>query len=230
VNSTMTRPDPLTLGLGVCSLAVGIVASVADLAPLGAVAGVLGMAAGAAHLIVGQPSRPLGSHVAAPTAASSFAPPVGVPAGALKDPLTGLFGDSYFNVVVEARVSAARRHLRPVAVVLFDVFDATGQRVDAQSVAAAIKETLREADTACRLDDGRFAFVLEDTPEDGAIWTVERLRRKLSANASEQTRWAGIACYPAHAFSATEALSKAETAFAAAREWKQDRIEVARPD
>jgi diguanylate cyclase (GGDEF)-like protein len=226
----MTRPDPLSLGLGFCSVASGAVAALGDIAPLGAVAGALGLAA------VFAPGLKRTAVPAAAAAVSSvkpsLAPPVSVPPGSLKDPVTGLFGDSYFAVVVEARVSAARRHLRPVAVVLFDVFDARSQRVDAGSVAVAIKETLREADTACRLNDGRFAFVLEDTPEDGAIWTVERLRRKLSASAgaAEQTRWAGISCYPAHAFSATEALTKAEQAFSAAREWKQDRIEVARPD
>ena len=96
----------------------------------------------------------------------------------------------------------------------------------------AIRTTLREADTACRLADGRFGFVLEDTPEDGAIWTVERLRRALSdANGNErdavQTRWAGIACYPAHAFSASETFAKAQAAFEAAKDWPQDRIEVA---
>jgi diguanylate cyclase (GGDEF)-like protein len=227
----MTRPDPISLGLGVCSLAAGAVAAFGDIAPLGAAAGVLGLAAAFAPTLK-RSITPMAAPLAVSNAKTSLAPPISVPAGALKDPVTGLFGDSYFAVVVEARVSAARRHLRPVAVVLFDVFDGHGQRVDAAMVASAIKETLREADTACRLNDGRFAFVLEDTPEDGAIWTVERLRRKLSTTigATEQTRWAGISCYPAHAFSATEALTKAEQAFSAAREWKQDRIEVARPD
>ena len=105
-------------------------------------------------------------------------------------------------------------------------------RVAPEPVVQAIRTTLREADTACRLADGRFGFVLEDTPEDGAIWTVERLRRALTdANGSErdgvQTRWAGIACYPAHAFSASETLAKAQAAFEAAKDWPQDRIEVA---
>ncbi|MCK7470616.1 MAG: GGDEF domain-containing protein [Desulfomicrobium escambiense] len=40
-------------------------------------------------------------------------------------------------------------------------------------MAEAIRETLREADIACRLDDGTFAVILEDTPENGAVWTVE---------------------------------------------------------
>ena len=136
----------------------------------------------------------------------------------ITDP-TGLFSEDYFHIVVETRVSAARRHLRPVAIVLFDVMQGvrsgTPTRVAPEPVVQAIRTTLREADTACRLADGRFGFVLEDTPEDGAIWTVERLRRGASdTNETErdavQTRWAGIACYPAHAFSASETLAKAQ--------------------
>ncbi len=153
----------------------------------------------------------------------------------ITDP-TGLFSEDYFKIAVETRVSAARRHLRPVAIVLFDVMQGVRSgsptRVAPEPVVQAIRTTLREADTACRLADGRFGFVLEDTPEDGAIWTVERLRRALTdANGSErdgvQTRWAGIACYPAHAFSASETLAKAQAAFEAAKDWPQDRIEVA---
>ncbi len=153
----------------------------------------------------------------------------------ITDP-TGLFSEDYFKIAVETRVSAARRHLRPVAIVLFDVVQGvrsgTPTRVAPEPVVQAIRTTLREADTACRLADGRFGFVLEDTPEDGAIWTVERLRRALTdGNEAErdavQTRWAGIACYPAHAFSASETLAKAQAAFEAAKDWPQDRIEVA---
>src|SRR5581483_4356206 len=41
--------------------------------------------------------------------------------GALTDPDTGLFNEQFFRVTLETRVSAARRHLRPVAVVLVQV-------------------------------------------------------------------------------------------------------------
>jgi diguanylate cyclase (GGDEF)-like protein len=153
-----------------------------------------------------------------------------------QDGTTGLFNEAYFRVAVETRITAARRQLRPVAVVILEVRDGNGddhQPADALAVATVVRRTLRDADTACRLEDGRVAMVLEDTPEDGAIWAVERLRRALNATAATgktQMRWAGIACYPAHAFDAKEALAKAERAFLLAREWKQDRIEVAAVD
>lgn len=149
----------------------------------------------------------------------------------LTDDDTGLFSEEYFSVALDARLSAARRHLRPVAVVLIDVVeglaDGTPHAGNPRMVADSISTTIRDADTACRMADGRFGLVLEDTPENGAIWTVERIRRHLAGVSTGLTLWAGVACYPAHAFDAGEILAQAETALTAAREWRQDRIEVA---
>lgn len=150
---------------------------------------------------------------------------------ALTDTSTGLFSESFFNVAIESRIAAARRHLRPVAVVLLEVVeglpDTDPFEADAELVAEAVRITLREADTACRLRNGYFALLLEDTPENGAIWTVERIRRQILTSRSGFTLWAGVACYPAHAFGVNEIMDAAETALESAREWRQDRIEVA---
>jgi diguanylate cyclase (GGDEF)-like protein len=97
-------------------------------------------------------------------------------------------------------------------------------------VAGALRETLRESDTATRLRDGRFAVVLEDTPENGAIWTIERLRRCLAEEDPDLTMWAGVACYPAHAFDVPAIIQQADAALVSAHEWHQDRIEVATAD
>lgn len=150
---------------------------------------------------------------------------------ALMDRTTGLFSENFFRVALESRIAAARRHLRPIAVVLLEVVEGlpTGdpRPVDAKMVSTVIKATLREADTACRLRSGYFALLLEDTPENGAIWTVERMRRQLAEAHAGLTVWAGVACYPAHAFTPDEILTASERALVAAREWRQDRIEVA---
>jgi len=148
----------------------------------------------------------------------------------LADPDTGLLGERYFVVTLEARVAAARRHLRPLALVLVEaVTDAAGSAnaVDAMLAADVIRETLRDADTLCRLHSGRFAILLEDTPENGAIWTVERIRRRLGEQVDGVTVWAGIACYPANGLDGPEVLDRATEALGQAREWRQDRTEVA---
>jgi two-component system cell cycle response regulator len=149
----------------------------------------------------------------------------------ITDSVTGLFSEDYFRIAVDTRIAAARRHLRPVGVVLLEVIEglrtATPQAAPPVLVSETINDTLREADTACRLLDGRFALVLEDTSENGAIWTVERIRRNLVEAQEGLTLRAGIACYPAHAFGSTELLQRASDALIAARDWNQDRIEVA---
>ena len=78
--------------------------------------------------------------------------------------------------------------------------------------------------------DGSFALILEDTPENGAVWTVERIRRNLTSRHGHHTLWAGVACYPAHAFDVPAIIQQADAALDAAREWHQDRIEVATAD
>lgn len=150
---------------------------------------------------------------------------------ALTDNATGLFSEGYFTVALEARIAAARRNLKPVAVVLMEVIEGLQsgrpQPADPSHVARHITETIREADTACRLMDGGYALVLEDTSETGAIWTVERVRRRLAEAEPGLTVWAGVACYPAHGFTTDEILDRADLALDMAREWRQDRIEVA---
>lgn len=149
----------------------------------------------------------------------------------LSDPETNLFSEAYFRVALDARIASARRHLRPVAVALMEVVEGAStpspRPADAIKVTGSIRQTLRDADTACRMSDGCFALILEDTPENGAVWTVERIRRNLTSRHGHHTLWAGVACYPAHAFSTDELLDQASMALEAAREWKQDRIEIA---
>jgi GGDEF domain-containing protein len=145
------------------------------------------------------------------------------------DPETGLLGEAYFTLTLDSRVAAAKRHLRPVAVVLVEVADPDGGVVDVPGVAALLMGTLRAADIACRLDGSGccFGILLEDTPENGAVWSVERFRRAMAGAGGGTILRAGIACYPAHAFDADELRSRAADALDAARQWRQDRIEVA---
>ena len=148
----------------------------------------------------------------------------------LADPDTGLLGERYFVVTLEARAAAARRHLRPLALIILEAVHGPNEAslaVDANIAAEVVRETLRDADTLCRLHNGRYAILLEDTPENGAIWTVERIRRRLGEQLDDVTVWAGIACYPANGFDGPEVLDRARDALDQAREWRQDRTEVA---
>lgn len=146
------------------------------------------------------------------------------------DPETGVFTQVFFDASLGKRISAARRGLRPLTVAMVEVVEHVGlpdvRQTAPKPVADILVETLREADTVARMDDGVFAVLLEDTPENGAIWTLERIRRRISEDLKGCTLRAGMSCYPAYAFDAAQLVEQSLGALEAAREWRQDRIEV----
>jgi hypothetical protein len=149
----------------------------------------------------------------------------------LLDPVTQLYAEPFFLATTSWRLGACRRVLRPLAVTLFEVVDGLPKGPvlpsEPKVVAAMLRQTLRASDVGARLYDGTYGLLLEDTPEDGAVWAVERVRRALDAKPGTRVLRAGIACYPGQALTAVEMLDAAHRALAAARQWPQDRIEVA---
>ena len=149
----------------------------------------------------------------------------------LLDPSSGLYSQPFFLAALSWRVIACRRVLRPLAFAQLEVVDGLpdGPPVpsDPRVVTAMIRATLRSSDVAARLSDGTYALMFEDTPEDGAVWAVERLRRALATRPGGRVLRAGVACYPGHALTPTDIVLAAQAAFGTAREWPRDRIEVA---
>ncbi|HTK16135.1 MAG TPA: GGDEF domain-containing protein [Acidimicrobiia bacterium] len=150
------------------------------------------------------------------------------------DPATGLYDERYFAVLVQQQVAAARRSLRPVSVVIFEI-DSMGES-DAETrqqalgvVGDVVRRTLRESDAACRLGDLMVGAILEDTPEAGAVWAAERVRGTLLASpiGDALTLSAGVACYPTHALGAAELVHQASVALDEARSRGRDRVELA---
>ncbi len=148
----------------------------------------------------------------------------------ITDAATGVFSQVFFDASLEKRVAASRRGLRPLSVAVIDVdinvADAGGVPANPVPVAGAMIEVFRDADTVARAEDGRFLVLLEDTPENGAVWCLERLRRRISETLPGHTTRAGLSCYPAYGFSGEQLMAQARTALDLAREWPQDRIEV----
>ena len=150
------------------------------------------------------------------------------------DPATGLYDERYFAVLVQQQVAAARRSLRPVSVVIFEVdamqTEDDGRRDQALGVVGdVVRRTLRESDSACRLGDVMVGAILEDTPEAGAVWAAERVRATLltSPVGDALTLSAGVACYPTHALGAAELVQQAGRALEEARARGRDRVEMA---
>ncbi len=181
-----------------------------DVATLGLVAGVAALSTAGLAMTLVQPE----------TETAADESPID-----LRDDSTGLWGPAAFDLTVTTRIAAGRRHLRPISVAVFDVVDPDDAIEDVMG--DVVRSTLRDADLAFRLSSQRFALVLEDTPETGAVWAVERVRRALGDCAPTALLWAGIACYPAHGTEPRSVRRCAETALSHAREWPQARIEVA---
>jgi diguanylate cyclase (GGDEF)-like protein len=150
------------------------------------------------------------------------------------DAATGLYDEKYFAVLVQQQVAAARRSLRPISVIIFEI-DSLGEadkdtRLQALGVVGdVVRRTLRESDAACRLGDLMVGAILEDTPEAGAVWAAERVRGTLLASpvGDALTLSAGVACYPTHALGAAELVHQASRALDEARARGRDRVELA---
>ena len=150
----------------------------------------------------------------------------GLPVTDLRDPRSGLLTEAYFDVAVPERVAMARRGLRPLSLVLVRC---SGAPLRSPESAALVRACLRASDTACQRGRDELGLVLEDTPEDGAVWTAERLRRDLEGTGEDVAVWAGIATYPAHSLDAAGLVAAAAEALEDAARWPGSRIEVARP-
>lgn len=165
--------------------------------------------------------------VAPVAAATGAAPPS---ADAIVDQESGLFSEVFFEASLVKRVSAARRGLRPLSVAVLDVWVDFGSLESRQApvppVAEILIEVFREADTIARTPEGLYLVLLEDTPENGAVWSLERLRRRVSESLANHTTWAGVSCYPAYGFDAEQLVAQAHQALELAKEWPQDRVEV----
>jgi diguanylate cyclase (GGDEF)-like protein len=140
------------------------------------------------------------------------------------DPVSGLLRERYVAVLIQQRVAMARRKLTPFSVVVMELDglrDADRGVVDdaMRTLGGVVRETLREADSACRVGEVVVIAALDDTSENGACMAVERIQSRLRAagTGSAFTVSAGIACYPTHALEAPGLVACAGDALLAAR-------------
>jgi diguanylate cyclase (GGDEF)-like protein len=253
----------VAVSAGIAALGAGVVGVAADSAVLGVVAGAAGVMAATAGVALGARARQSEDRLASAEeeirrvkreltsinaalaeeanrrVAEDELGPLEAPAAGPKnehafDAATGLYDERYFAVLVQQQVAAARRSLRPVSVVVFEI-DGMGQaeqETQAQAlgvVGEVLRRTLRESDSACRLGDLMVGAILEDTAEAGAVWAAERVRGTLLSSpvGDSLTLSAGVACYPSHALGATELVQQAARALDEARSRGRDRVELA---
>jgi diguanylate cyclase (GGDEF)-like protein len=208
---------------GLAGLAFGVTAALLASPALAVAAAACALGAGGASLVMLERV-----HSAERTAAEAMvraAEPEPLPEAAapLLDGDTGLPDSRFFELALEGRMAAARRHLWPVTVVLLDVqfhdgvVDADSRAGALQAFASLLRQTLREADIACRIGPSTIGLVLEDTAEEGGVWTAQRLQIALAKDVTRVRRLAaGVASYPSHGLRTDEVLVRAEAALSRA--------------
>ena len=214
------RDALLGLLAGLAGLAFGVAAAVTDIAGLAIGAAACALVAAGASVVLVRRVHDAQRELAGATALMKLVDmpaPAREEARALVDPETSLPDRHFFELAVDGRVAAARRHLWPVAVVLLEIglddLEARHRRDATVAFSGIMRRTLREADVACRLGPTTFGLVLEDTSEEGGVWTAERLQIALARDPARiKTLAAGVASYPTHGLRSEEVLVRAREA------------------
>ncbi len=130
----------------------------------------------------------------------------------ITDPLTGLFNARYMRKWLEQTFASAKRHIRPISVMLIDMDNLkwindcyghlTGDKAIKQ-IATVLKNSVRDSDLVARYGGDEFLIALPDTPADKLPVLANRILHDLNASpifsAKEQITLScslGSATYP----------------------------------
>ncbi len=222
----MDRRGWLGLLVGLAGMAAAVAAELLMAPALGLLGGVAALAAAALVLSLVRQleetkavSARLAMALAEHEPSTAFGRTPGTPGAAtLLDSETGLPDEWFFELVLEGRVAAARRQLHPLTVVLLEIehgpepADAAGGSV-LNSFVGLLRRTLRDADIACRTGPFTFGLILERTPEEGGVWTAERIQLGLVNAALPVNRVAAaVATYPTHGLTVEDVMRRARDA------------------
>src|SRR3954447_25527019 len=159
------------------------------------------------------------------------------------DPLTGLMNRRAFEEMFEIELTRARRHGRPLSVLIGDVdsFHKLNDELGSEAgdaVLALIARDLgkwkRRSDLAARTGGEEFALLLPETDERGAFLVAERLRRAVARRLLDHgvplSMSFGLATHPSHGDTAEEVVRSADHALSAAKELGKDRTVIYSPE
>lgn len=147
-----------------------------------------------------------------------------------RDPVTGLHGAAQMRHRLAQLIECARRYGHPFSLVLLDFegpVSANGQAEEGREpavlpiVATALRESIRLADEAYRLDDDELCVLAPDQLTGGAVKMARRLARMLveleASGGLKITVSAGVASCPEHGNQPEQLLREADTAMWRAR-------------
>lgn len=134
----------------------------------------------------------------------------------LRDPLTGLFHQQYFEAALEREIHRMERRGMPLGLILMEVdgwqelrqaHGAETAEALLRGIADVLRRRVRGGDVACRYEDGELALILPEAPLEGVKTRAEHLRqsvREIPAPAP-LTLSLGVAAFPDNGLS-SEAL------------------------
>lgn len=106
------------------------------------------------------------------------------------DPLTGIFNQQYFHVVLAQEIQRARRHKKEFGLLMLDLRDFRKINSDfgleagdtlLREVADTLKAALRTNDVLCRYFGDRFVLLLPEINAEGLNAVQDKLRRSVNS-------------------------------------------------
>ncbi len=144
------------------------------------------------------------------------------------DSLTHLWNHGTFQHLLAEEVARAQRDHTPLALAMLDLdnFKTYNDRVGHQAgdqllgrVAQVLREVARSSDHVARYGGEEFAVIFPKTTEEEAYQACERIRQRLSQEASSEaiTTSIGLALLPQHAMTKDQLIYAADMALLAAK-------------
>lgn len=165
-----------------------------------------------------------------------------VPYTSIVDPLTGLYNDRHFQIIVDAELKRAKQYSLPLTLLMLDLDNfgmytalyghETGD-IALNETAVVLKKNSRMEDMLFRLKKNRFSAVLLNISREGAHRFGERLRESIESHhfkgedklpTKKLTISGGIAIYPDDGKNSHTLIIAAEEALITAKQSGKNRI------
>ncbi len=159
---------------------------------------------------------------------------------AIHDPLTGLYNRLPVNEFFDRELSKAKRHQRPISVVMGDldhfksVNDTYGHMAGDEGLklfAGLTRNFYRASDICCRYGGEEFLLLLPDMPLEVACERTEQLRQAFSestivygSSLIHLTASFGIAAFPQHGETRDSLIAAADRALYAAKDCGRNQV------
>lgn len=165
-----------------------------------------------------------------------------VPYTSIIDPVTGLYNDNYFQVIVEAELKKAKQLSLPLTLIMLDLdnfgtytalYGHETSDIALNETAIVLRKNCRKEDMIFRLKKNRFSVILLNIARDGAHRLGERLRQNIEVHhfkgeeklpTKRMTISGGITIYPDDGKNSHTLIMAAEEALITAKQSGKNRI------